>query len=144
MADLSAIIKSNENLSANSSFTNKSELNEANKKASVEQGGVKFAEVEPDFVENGTELDSEGERKALIEEVKENLEKLNNYIPVTLTNLVFEFDEDGEPPIIKVFDKQSEEVIREIPTEEFREVAKALEEFADKLINKGLLFNKTV
>jgi len=143
MADLSAIIKSNENLSANSSFTNKSELNEVNKKVNVEQGGIKIAGREPAFVEDGKELDSEGERKALIEEVKENLEKLNKYIPVTSTNLVFEFDEDGDPPIIKVFDKKSEEVIREIPTKEFREVAKALDEFADKLTNKGLLLNQT-
>jgi flagellar protein FlaG len=43
-----------------------------------------------------------------------------------------------------VFDKTSEEVIREIPTEEFREVAKALDEFADKLTSKGLLLNQTV
>ena len=53
------------------------------------------------------------------------------------------FDEKGDPPIIKVLDKENDEVIREIPTEEFREVAKALEEFADKLSNKGLLFDRT-
>ena len=80
----------------------------------------------------------------LIAEVKENLEKLNEFIPVTATNLIFEFDELGDPPIIKVLDKQSNEVIREIPTKEFREVAKALDEFADKLTNKGLLLNQTV
>ena len=42
-----------------------------------------------------------------------------------------------------MLDKENDEVIREIPTEEFREVAKALEEFADKLSNKGLLFDRT-
>ncbi|MBR8842633.1 flagellar protein FlaG [Pseudoalteromonas sp. JC3] len=91
-------------------------------------------------VESGIKLKS---KLDLVNEVKQNLEKLNEYLPVTSTNLVFEFDEQGEPPIIKVFDKESEEVIREIPTEEFREVAKALEEFADKLSSKGFLFNKT-
>jgi len=83
------------------------------------------------------------DKKDLIAEVKQNLEKLNSYIPVTSTNLIFEFDEKGDPPIIKVLDKENDEVIREIPTEEFREVAKALEEFADKLSNKGLLFDRT-
>ena len=144
MADLGAIIKSSENFTANSSFTNKNELNEASKKAIVEQAGTKIAGREPALINNSQPLDTESDRKALIDEVKENLEKLNKYIPVTSTNLKFEFDEAGEPPIIKVFDKTSEEVIREIPTEEFREVAKALDEFADKLTNKGLLLNQTV
>lgn len=144
MADLGGIIRSSENFTANSSFTNKNELNEASKKATVEKAGAKIAGREPALVDNSQQLDSESERKALIDEVKENLEKLNKYIPVTATNLKFEFDEQGDPPIIKVFDKTSEEVIREIPTEEFREVAKALDEFADKLTNKGLLVNQTV
>ena len=142
MADLSAIIKSGENFTTNSSFTNKNELNETNKKSTVEQGGTEIANREAALVDDSKQLDSESERKALIDEVKENLEKLNQYIPVTSTNLKFEFDENGEPPIIKVYDKESEKVIREIPSEEFREVAKALDEFADKLTNKGLLFNQ--
>ncbi|NHH91323.1 flagellar protein FlaG [Pseudoalteromonas sp. MB47] len=88
--------------------------------------------------------DTEGkDKKDIIAEVKENLAKVNEYIPVTAPNMVFEFDELGDPPIIKVIDKESEEVIREIPTEEFREVAKALEEFADKLTSKGLLLNRS-
>ncbi|WP_462163490.1 flagellar protein FlaG [Pseudoalteromonas xiamenensis] len=106
-----------------------------------------------DAVEKSTELGAEGEAKAktktalsdgtLIAEVKENLEKLNKYIPVTSTNLSFEFDESGDPPFIRVVDKENEEVIREIPSKEFREVAKALDELADKLSGKGLLFNQS-
>ncbi|WP_428981105.1 flagellar protein FlaG [Marinomonas phaeophyticola] len=65
-------------------------------------------------------------------------------MPLTSTNLKFEFDEQEDLPIIKVLDKSNDEVIREIPTKEFREIAKALDEFADKLTNKGLLFDKTV
>ena len=104
-------------------------------------GQVK-AVIEEDKRNKGTELagreaiDIDKSRKPeqqdktdLIAEVKENLEKLNEFIPVTATNLIFEFDELGDPPIIKVLDKQSNEVIREIPTKEFREVAKALDEF---------------
>jgi flagellar protein FlaG len=47
--------------------------------------------------------------------------------------------------VVKVLDKDSQEVIREIPPKEFREVAQALQEVADKLSNsKGVLFNDTV
>ncbi|AOT07445.1 flagellar protein FlaG [Pseudoalteromonas luteoviolacea] len=79
----------------------------------------------------------------LFEEVKANLDRLNNVLPVTSTNLSFEFDENGDPPFIRVIDRDSEEVIREIPSEDFREVAKALDEFADKVSGKGLLFDRT-
>ncbi|TGE83371.1 flagellar biosynthesis protein FlaG [Pseudoalteromonas sp. KS88] len=143
MADVSAIIKSSESKPSNSTLLNQNAENEATSKANASEAGPKLASREPVFIDDSQKLDSEGERKALIDEVKENLEKLNKYIPVASTNLKFEFDEDGDPPIIKVFDKKSEEVIREIPTEEFREVAKALEEFADKLTNKGLILNQT-
>jgi uncharacterized FlaG/YvyC family protein len=79
----------------------------------------------------------------LISDLKENLNKINQYIPVTSTNLSFEFDDKGDPPFIRVIDKGNNEVIREIPSKEFREVAKALEEMADKLTGKGLLFDRT-
>ena len=115
-------------------------------KAVIEEGkrnkGTELAGREAVDIDN-TKKTEQQDKTDLIAEVKENLEKLNEFIPVTATNLIFEFDELGDPPIIKVLDKQSNEVIREIPTKEFREVAKALDEFADKLTNKGLLFNKT-
>ncbi|MBQ4836970.1 MULTISPECIES: flagellar protein FlaG [Pseudoalteromonas] len=79
----------------------------------------------------------------LFEEVKANLDRLSNVLPVTSTNLSFEFDENGDPPFIRVIDRDSDEVIREIPSEEFREVAKALDEFADKVSGKGVLFDRT-
>jgi flagellar protein FlaG len=88
-------------------------------------------------------LSENKDKELLIEEVKSNLEKLNSFIPVASTNLSFEFDENGDPPFIRVMDKDNKEVIREIPSEEFREVAKALEEFTDKLTGKGVIFNQT-
>jgi uncharacterized FlaG/YvyC family protein len=88
------------------------------------------------------EADPDAQDK-LFAQVKSDLAKLNDFIPVTATNLSFEFDDKGNPPFIRVIDKGSDEVIREIPSEEFREVAKALEEFADKVSGKGLLFDRT-
>ncbi|QTL34214.1 flagellar protein FlaG [Pseudoalteromonas viridis] len=88
--------------------------------------------------DTGQKVDAE-----LLSNVKANLTKLNDVIPVTSTNLSFEFDEQGDPPFIRVVDIESKEVIREIPTEEFRELAKALETFADKVSGKGMLFDQT-
>ncbi|MEQ5873788.1 flagellar protein FlaG [Pseudoalteromonas sp. MEBiC 03485] len=139
MIDLNSTQRSNENLNTGGNSANlKAEIDDikANK-------GTEIASREPVDIEQVSKNNERKDKKDLIAEVKQNLEKLNSYIPVTSTNLIFEFDEKGEPPIIKVLDKENDEVIREIPTEEFREVAKALEEFADKLSNKGLLFDRT-
>jgi flagellar protein FlaG len=93
---------------------------------------------------NPKQIDSASDNSDVISKVKNNLQKLNQFIPITSTNLSFEFDDKTDPPFIRVVDKDNNEVIREIPSEEFREVAKALDEFADKLSNKGFILDKTV
>jgi len=144
MIDLNSTQKTIDGLSV----VNTSITKDAVKEEKLEKGTALTAREAVDL-KNAQNLkdqeEQEGKKdKELFVEVKDNLEKLNEYIPVTSTNLKFEFDDGGDLPIIKVLDKSNDEVIREIPTEEFREIAKALDEFADKLTNKGLLFNKTV
>jgi len=141
MIDLNSTQKTIDGLSV----VNTSIIKDAAKEEKLEKGTALTAREAIDLKNAQNLEDQEGkEDKDLFVEVKDNLEKLNEYIPVTSTNLKFEFDDGGDLPIIKVLDKSNDEVIREIPTEEFREIAKALDEFADKLTNKGLLFNKTV
>ncbi len=139
MIDLNSIQRSNDNLTTGGNSANlKAEIDDIKANKGTELAGREAVDVELVSKQN-----EQKDKHDLIAEVKQNLEKLNDYIPVTSTNLIFEFDEQGDPPIIKVLDKENDEVIREIPTEEFREVAKALDEFADKLSNKGLLFDRT-
>ena len=139
MIDLNSTQRSNDNLATGGNSANlKAEIDDIKANKGTELAGREAVDIELVSKQN-----EQKDKKDLIAEVKQNLEKLNSYIPVTSTNLIFEFDEKGDPPIIKVLDKENDEVIREIPTEEFREVAKALEEFADKLSNKGLLFDRT-
>lgn len=141
MIDLNSTQKTIDGLS----IVNSSISKDAVKVEKLEKGTSLTAREAVDLKNAQNIEEQEGKQdKDLFVEVKGNLEKLNEYIPVTSTNLKFEFDDDGDLPIIKVLDKSNDEVIREIPTEEFREIAKALDEFADKLTNKGLLFNKTV
>ena len=141
MIDLNSTQKTIDGLSV----VNTSITKDAVKEEKLEKGTALTAREAVDLKNAQNIEEQEGKQdKDLFVEVKDNLEKLNEYIPVTSTNLKFEFDDGGDLPIIKVLDKSNDEVIREIPTEEFREIAKALDEFADKLTNKGLLFNKTV
>ena len=141
MIDLNSTQKTIDGLSV----VNTSITKDAVKEEKLEKGTDLTARKAVDLKNAQNLEDQESKKdKDLFVEVKENLERLNEYIPVTSTNLRFEFDDGGDLPIIKVLDKSNDEIIREIPTEEFREIAKALDEFADKLTNKGLLFNKTV
>jgi len=110
-------------------------------------GGVSYSRA-VEKVEKVDIAKEDAKNKALADKeleasLQESLDKVNEFLSVKSTNLTFEFDEKGDPPIIKVIDQGSEEVIREIPSKEFREVAKALEELADKLDNKGVLVNET-
>lgn len=74
-------------------------------------------------------------------QIRDTLEKINKVIPIANTRLVFEFDELGDPPIIKVIDKTNNEIIREIPSQDLVKVAKAFSEMADNLSKAGALIN---
>ncbi|MBZ9610208.1 flagellar protein FlaG [Rheinheimera maricola] len=74
-------------------------------------------------------------------QIRQTLEQINKVIPITNTRLVFEFDELGDPPVIKVIDKTSNELIREIPSQDLVKVAKAFSEMADNLTKAGALIN---
>ncbi|MCF6434676.1 MULTISPECIES: flagellar protein FlaG [Pseudoalteromonas] len=131
------------NLVANVLTSPSSQLNEVKNQESARAIEKPSKSEKEAAGEEGSQLDTQKNRQQLVDEVKQNLEKLNEFIPVTSTNLSFEFDEDGDPPFIRVIDRDNDKVIREIPSEEFRAVAKALDEFADKLNGKGFLFDRT-
>lgn len=77
-------------------------------------------------------------------ELEKSLEIINQFIPLKNTNLIFEFDDLSDPPIVKVVDKDTDEVIREIPPKNIREISKALNDMADSISKSGALFNSEV
>jgi len=98
--------------------------------------------------DNQAQADSENPAKELAEitseRIRESLESLNQFIPLVNTNLVFEFDDLNDPPIIKVIDKESKELIREIPSRDLDKVAKAFGDMVDTLNKSGALFNSEI
>jgi len=59
-------------------------------------------------------------------EVKEAVSKLNEFAQKTQRDLNFQIDEDSGKTVIKVYDRQSETLVRQIPNEEALEMAKRL------------------
>jgi flagellar protein FlaG len=60
--------------------------------------------------------------------VTEAVEKLNTYVQSIERTLDFQLDEDSGKTIIRVYDKESEELIRQIPGELAVELAQKLNE----------------
>ncbi|MDC7711166.1 flagellar protein FlaG [Vogesella indigofera] len=68
------------------------------------------------------------------EELAQATEKISKLVATFASELNFSIDEDLGVPIVKVIDKQTDKVIRQIPTEEVLELSKNL----DKLV--GVLY----
>ena len=59
-------------------------------------------------------------------EVKDAVSKLNEYVQKTQRNLDFSLDEDSGKTVIRVYDRDSEQLVRQIPDEVALELAKKL------------------
>ena len=68
------------------------------------------------------------------EQVKDAVSKLNEYVESTERTLDFQLDEDSGKTIIKVFDKTSSELIRQIPNELALELAQNLNDDEPSLL----------
>ena len=85
------------------------------------------------------------EQQASDESVAEQVEQMNQSTAIRNTSLQFVFDEKGEPPIVKVIDKDNGETIRQIPSELVVKLSKALEEMADNNDSRmGFLFDNQI
>ena len=61
------------------------------------------------------------------------VDTFNSYIPMASNNLMFSIDDDNGKVVVKIVDSSTQDVIRQIPSEEAMEISRSL----DKL--QGLL-----
>ena len=71
------------------------------------------------------------------DEVSTAVKKLNEAMPQSAQSLQFEIDQDSDQIVVKIIDQSTKEVVRQMPTEEALEMAKAI----DKM--QGLLIRQT-
>jgi flagellar protein FlaG len=77
--------------------------------------------------------------------VADVVEEMNQSDTIRNTSLQFVVEERGDPPVVKVMDTDSGEMIRQIPSELVVKLSKALDEMADNKGNtSGFLFDKQV
>ena len=105
-------------------------LNNKNEKTKVEEASKQ------NRMEENKNSETPKQEEALFSMVKEVLEELDvNNIDI---NVGFKLREDFDKPVIEVIDKDTKEVIRQIPTEEFISRVKNLDDL------KGMLFDDKV
>jgi len=76
------------------------------------------------------------ENPASEKQIKEAISKANNKMKVSRTRCEFSYHEETNRVSIKVLDKDTQEVIREIPTEEALEMIEKMWEIAGLLIDE--------
>jgi flagellar protein FlaG len=70
------------------------------------------------------------------EELKDAVDKLNLSMTAASQDLEFSVDEDSKQTVVKLVDRTTHEVLRQMPTKEALEIAKALDKSMGKLIDQ--------
>ncbi len=73
---------------------------------------------------------------ASIDQLNEAVKNINQSLSVLSQNLEFSVDTDSKRTVVKVIDQQTKEVIRQIPSEETLQIAKALDTVKGLLIKQ--------
>lgn len=106
-------------------------------KVSVEPRGIREASASRPRTEPARDVvpaEPAEQAKAQPENVVSAVNKINEFIQVIRRDLQFSVDADTGMTVVKVMDSESQEVIRQIPSEEVLAIAANLEEA------RGLLF----
>lgn len=76
------------------------------------------------------------------EQLKAAMSQISNYVQNVQRNLNFSIDEASGQTIVKVIDSESEEVIRQIPSEEMLALARRLSELGGEQVSGLLMQSK--
>lgn len=69
--------------------------------------------------------------------IKETVDLANREIKMFNTNLNFSIDKESNKVVVKVIDKDTKEVVRQIPPDELLKIAKNFEKYGSFLLNKN-------
>ena len=105
------------------------------------QGGSKSVEAQNSQINRQNDINQQlkeelkkidkNQIESLLKGIKEKFDYMNKYLKI-------EIDKDLQEPVIKIIDKKTNEVVRQIPPEYLLELAKRIDELV------GLLFRKEV
>ncbi len=108
----------------------------ARNQAEAPAGAARAAEPRGESIQQNTNPQDQAQRTPDIGEVQKALEEVEKAVAPMAKSLQFSLDKDSGKTVVKVMDTDTNEVIRQIPSEEVLAISKAV----DKL--KGLLLKQ--
>lgn len=78
----------------------------------------------------------QGNNKPSREEVTKAANQVNKFVSPVNTDIQFSVDDETDIHVVKVIDKNTQEVIRQIPGEEILQIAKALDRLQGLLVKQ--------
>ena len=78
----------------------------------------------------------ENERRDSFESLKVAVEKTQKFVNLKASDIQFSLDEDSNKMIVKVIDRTTKDVIRQIPSKEMLDIAEALEKLQGLLVKE--------
>ena len=108
----------------------------ARNQAEAPAGAARAAEARGESIQQNTNPQDQAQRTPDIGEVQKALEEVEKAVAPMAQSLQFSLDKDSGKTVVKVMDTDTNEVIRQIPSEEVLAISKAV----DKL--KGLLLKQ--
>ena len=106
--------------------------------AAPQNSAVKQVTQASGVVETDRTKEQESEKAISNEELESVVTEMNTVAQDLQRDLLFSVDEKNGGTFVKVIDKETDEIVREIPSKEIREIKSRLEEVA------GLIFRKSV
>ena len=73
-------------------------------------------------------------RQARPEELESSVAKIQQFVSATTSDVQFSIDKDSGSTVVKVIDRNTKEVIRQIPSQEMLDMAKALDRLQGLLL----------
>jgi flagellar protein FlaG len=70
------------------------------------------------------------------DELTSAVKKLNEALPQSAQTLEFEIDEESKDVVVKIIDRDTREVVRQMPTKEALEMAKAIDKMVGRLLDQ--------
>ncbi|MDR0440380.1 MAG: flagellar protein FlaG [Candidatus Accumulibacter sp.] len=70
------------------------------------------------------------------EGLQEAVEKIQKFVSMAACNIEFSIDEDSGRTVVKVVDRETKDVVRQIPSEEMLDLAQALDKLQGLLIKQ--------
>ena len=92
-----------------------------------------FAGIKPTAVQT-TNAVQQADAAGSMDQVKQAVQDINKSLQSLSQGLEFSLDTDSKGVIVKVIDQQTKEVLRQMPSQEALDIAKALDQVLGKLI----------